>query len=75
MTAVAYSYFRSHVAEFMKLAEDEPVTITRSDGRTFVLMNAEADADTFLRSNPETEKRLNAAIARLQAGEFAEVSI
>ncbi|MDP2830376.1 MAG: type II toxin-antitoxin system Phd/YefM family antitoxin [Sulfuricellaceae bacterium] len=75
MTAVAYSYFRSHIAETLEKADVEPVTITRSDGRNYVLMSTEADADSYLRSSPGTEKRLNDAIARLEAGQFVEVAL
>lgn len=78
MTAVAFSRFRRNPAEYIDQAIDaeEPVIITRADGRDVVLLSkAEYDSlmeTLYLQSSPENARRLRDSIARLERGEGVE---
>lgn len=81
MTAIAYTQFRRKVE---KVVEDmihlgEPVTITRADGKNFVIVpEGEWDAineTAHLMSNEENVRRLRESAKQAKAGKLVERAI
>ena len=74
MEAINYSTFRRHLTESMDKVEQDrtPLLITRRNGSSAVLMSLDeynAYMETaHLASSPRNAKRLNRAIAELEAG-------
>jgi len=81
MTAIAYTQFRRKVGEVIDnlVADGEPVTITRADGKNLVLVTAEewesVQETLYLMSSEENAKRLRKSIADAKAGKLVERSI
>ncbi|WP_422136501.1 type II toxin-antitoxin system Phd/YefM family antitoxin [Endozoicomonas sp. ALD040] len=74
MDVMSYSDFRAQLASTMDRVNDnhKPVMVTRQNGKPAVLMSVEdfnAYQETaYLMSSPENARRLNEAIAEIEAG-------
>ena len=78
MIHVSFTELRKHLAHFMDRATDDraPILITRQGSEPVVLL-AQSEYEglletLYLRSTPANAARLDAAIARLEAGEGME---
>lgn len=73
MGAIAFAEFRRKAGEVIErvVDTDEPVTVTRADGKNVVIVPADewsAIAETLhLTASPDNERRLNAAAAEIEA--------
>jgi len=71
MDAVAFSRFRKNPAEYFDRADDEPVVITRADGRDMVLISKDEydsmQETLHVTSSPENVKRLREAHEEIEA--------
>lgn len=76
MDAIAFSDARRQLAKVADDAEADPVYITRSGGKTLVLMNADAYTSILetirLYTSPENRADLDRAIAAAKRGETVE---
>lgn len=74
MESVNYSELRSRLAEMLDRVNDDhaPLLITRQGERPAVLMSLEDfrsfEETAYLMASPENAKRLNRAIAEIEAG-------
>ena len=74
MDSMSYSYFRSHLAGTLDKVNDDhvPVLITRRKGKPAVVISLEDfksyEETAYLMASPENAKRLNEAIAEIEAG-------
>ena len=74
MEVITYSDFRSQLAKTMDRVNDnhKPVMVTRQNGKPAILMSVEdfnAYQETaYLMASPENARRLNDAIAEIEAG-------
>lgn len=73
MGAIAFAEFRRKAGEVIEqvVDTDEPVTVTRADGKNVVIVSADEwesiAATLHLMASPENEGRLNAAAAEIEA--------
>ncbi|MGH8772153.1 MAG: type II toxin-antitoxin system Phd/YefM family antitoxin [Burkholderiales bacterium] len=72
MNAVAFSQFRKRISELLESLEPgEPLTVTRADGRDFVIVSAEewSSLQTTMHelSSPANVKRLREAHEEIEA--------
>lgn len=71
MTAIAYTQFRKRLDEFFAQAEDEAVTITRSDGQDRVLISKQEYESLLetarLLSTTTNANRLQSAMTEIEA--------
>lgn len=81
MEAINYTEFRQNLASYLNKVEDDriPLLVSRSNGRKIVVMSFDDyqtnEATLHLTSSQENIKVLNEAIAELEAGGGAEVTI
>lgn len=81
MGAISYSRFRKNPGKVIDQVIDgeEPVTITRADGRDVVIVSAEEWAalqeTDHLLSSPKNVRRLRRALAEIEAGQVTEIDI
>jgi antitoxin YefM len=81
MSAIAFSQFRKHLTEFVDEINDsgEPLTVTRADGRDFVMLSArefESMRETMhLMSTAANADDLRASIHELESGKGVERQI
>ena len=74
MDTISYSSFRSHLASILDKVNDnhKPIMVTRQKGKPAVLMSVEDfnsyEETAHLMASPENAKRLNQAIANVEAG-------
>ena len=74
MDSMSYSDFRSHLAGTLDKVNDDhvPVLITRRKGKPAVVISLEDfksyEETAYLMASPENAKRLNEAIAEIEAG-------
>ncbi|WP_066609567.1 type II toxin-antitoxin system Phd/YefM family antitoxin [Bosea sp. PAMC 26642] len=75
MKVVTYSHLRANLAKIMDQAADDhdPVIVTRSNGKTAVLMSLEDfgsyETTRYLNASPANAKALEESIAELDRGE------
>ena len=73
MDTISYSSFRSHLASILDKVNynHKPIMITRQKGEPAVLMSVEDfnsyEETAYLMASPENAKRLNQAIADVEA--------
>lgn len=78
MSAIAFSQFRKHLTEFVDEVSDsgEPLTVTRADGRDFVMLSArEFDSmreTMHLMSTAANSADLLSSIHELETGQGVE---
>lgn len=81
MGAIAFTQFRKHLTEVCDGLADtgEPVTVTRADGRNFVLITAEEWASlqetAHLTSTEANRAHLAESIRQANAGKTRKVSL
>ncbi|MDD5330072.1 MAG: type II toxin-antitoxin system prevent-host-death family antitoxin [Sulfuricella sp.] len=81
MNAIAFAQFRKHLTELVDEINDsgEPLTVTRADGRDFVMLSArefESMRETMhLMSTAANAENLRASIQELESGQGVERSI
>jgi len=81
MTAIAYSQFRQRVGAVVEdaISTGEPVTVTRADGRNFVIVSAaewEAiNATAHLLSSEENTRRLRESLEQARSGRLVERAV
>ena len=81
MTAIAYSQFRQRVGEVVEdaIGTGEPVTVTRADGRNFVIVSAEdwdaVNETAHLSSTGENARRLRESLEQAKSGKLVERAI
>ena len=74
MDTMSYSAFRSQLASTLDRVNDDhkPVLITRQNGKPAVVMSLEDfqayEETAYLMASPKNAKRLNEAIAQVEAG-------
>ena len=78
METISYSQFRTNLAKTLdKVNEDHaPVMVTRQNGQAAVLISLEDfqsyEETAYLMANPENARRLNEAVAQIEAGQGTE---
>jgi len=78
MDAMSYSAFRTNLAKTLDKVNDDhtPVLITRQNGKPAVLVGLDDfhayEETAYLMASPKNAKRLNDAIAEIEAGQFAQ---
>lgn len=78
MDTISYSAFRTHLAKTLDKVNDDhkPVLITRQNGKPAVVMSLEDfqayEETAYLMASPKNAKRLNQAIAEVEAGNTAQ---
>ncbi len=78
METISYSQFRTNLAKTLdKVNEDHaPVMVTRQNGQAAVLLSLEDfqsyEETAYLMANPENARRLNEAVAQIEAGQGTE---
>jgi len=81
MTAIAYSQFRHRIGEIVDDAINtgEPVIVTRSDGRDFVIVSVDeweaVNQTAHLLSSAENVRRLRESIEQARCGKLTERAI
>lgn len=81
MTAIAYSQFRQRIGEVVEdaISSSEPVTVTRADGRNFVIVSAEeweaVNETAHLSSRGENARRLRESLEQARNGQLVERAI
>ncbi|MDD5297029.1 MAG: type II toxin-antitoxin system prevent-host-death family antitoxin [Rhodocyclaceae bacterium] len=81
MTAIAYSQFRHRLGEVVEdmMCSGEPVTVTRADGKNFVVVPVEewdsVNQTAHLLSNEENTRRLRESSEQARAGRLVERDI
>ncbi len=81
MNAIAFAQFRKHLTELVEEINDsgEPLTVTRADGRDFVMLSArefESMRETMhLMSTAANAEDLRASIQELESGQGVERQI
>ncbi len=74
MNTISYSAFRSNLASLLDKVNDDhqPVLISRKNGKPAVLISLEDfhayEETAYLMASPKNAKRLNQAIAEVNAG-------
>lgn len=74
MDTVSYTSFRSNLANMLdKVNEDhQPIMITRQKGKPAIVMSVEDfkayEETAYLMASPENARRLNEAVAQIEAG-------
>ena len=75
MQSISYSTFRSNLSSVMDSVNDDhkPVLITRQNGKPAIVISVEDfesyQETAYLMQSPNNAKRLNDAIADIEAGE------
>ena len=78
MDTISYSSFRSHLASILDKVNNnhKPIMITRQKGKPAVLMSVEDfnsyEETAYLMASPKNAKRLNQAIADVEAEKTAQ---
>ncbi|MGB5276762.1 MAG: type II toxin-antitoxin system prevent-host-death family antitoxin [Gammaproteobacteria bacterium] len=78
METISYSQFRTHLAKTLdKVNEDHvPVLVTRQNGHAAVVISLEDfqsyEETAYLMASPENARRLNEAVAQIEAGQGTE---
>jgi antitoxin YefM len=78
METISYSQFRTHLAKTLdKVNEDHvPVLVTRQNGQAAVVISLEDfqsyEETAYLMASPENARRLNEAVAQIEAGQGTE---
>jgi len=78
MDSMSYSEFRSHLAGTLDKVNDDhvPMLITRRNGKPAVVISLEDfksyEETAYLMASPENAKRLNEAIAEIEAGKIID---
>ena len=73
METISYSEFRAHLAGTLDKVNDDhkPIMVTRQKGRPAVVISLEDfqayEATAYLMASPKNAKRLNQAIAEIEA--------
>ncbi len=81
MGTISFSRFRRNPGKILdEIAEtDEPMTVTRADGRDVVILSArefEALKETlYLLRSPKNAARLRESLRQIKAGEVVEIDI
>ncbi|MBI4754228.1 MAG: type II toxin-antitoxin system Phd/YefM family antitoxin [Betaproteobacteria bacterium] len=79
MGAIAYTQFRRHLAEVFDQAEHEPVTVTRADGKNFVLISEDEWAARLetehLLSSAANREHLEASLKQAAEGKTVKVRL
>ena len=78
MNTITYSEFRGHLASVLDKVNDDhtPILITRQTGKPAVVMSLEDyhafEETAYLMASPKNAKRLNQAIAEVEAGKTVQ---
>ena len=78
MDTISYTSFRNSLASILDKVNDnhKPVMITRQNGEPAVLMSVEDfnsyEETAYLMASPENARRLNQAIADVEAGKVTQ---
>jgi len=78
MDTMSYSAFRTQLASALDRVNDDhkPILITRQNGKPAVVMSLEDyqsfEETAYLMASPENARRLNQAIAEVEAGKIVQ---